>query len=385
MGVVGLSKTLSAQAAKSAAFGAGAKILYTCAGRLKSADVENLEAQPLEILLFCGGYENGGTAVLRQNAEMLAESNLRIPIIFAGNSAAAPEVRRLLTQRQKECYLARNIIPDVGQIHKDQVETIIREVFLHRIINMMGLDKVSTMLDRMVMPGPAAVLAAGELLARGAPNQPGLGDLMIVDVGGATTDIHSYVGQTPYDGAKMIGVPDPYVKRTAEGDLGIRESSDSLCTEIGMDRMQADTGLPPQQIGQVVERWVTQNRELAQNDAQRSVDRALAAGAVRISSRRHAGTIQHISSAGLKTVQHGKNLTTVRAVIGTGGPLVFSGNGKYALSQVLRDRGRESDILLPESADFYLDRDYVFFAGGLLREVDEDAALTILKNSLQKL
>ena len=141
----------------------------------------------------------------------------------------------------------------------------------------------------------------------------------------------------------------------------------------------------PTKIGQVVERWVTQNRELAQNDAQRSVDRALAAGAVRISSRRHAGTIQHISSAGLKTVQHGKNLTTVRAVIGTGGPLVFSGNGKYALSQVLRDRGRESDILLPESADFYLDRDYVFFAGGLLREVDEDAALTILKNSLQKL
>lgn len=140
------------------------------------------------------------------------------------------------------------------------------------------------MLDRMVMPTPAAVLAAGELFARGAPNQPGLGDLMIVDVGGATTDVHSYVEQTPYDGAKMIGVPEPYVKRTVEGDLGIRESSNSLCVEIGMDRMQADTGLPPQQIGQVVERWVTQNRELAQNNAQRSVDRALAAGAVRISS-----------------------------------------------------------------------------------------------------
>lgn len=384
MGVVGLSRTLSAQAGKSAAFGAGAKILCTCTGRLTPEDVKHLEELPLEILLFCGGYENSGTKVLLQNAERLAGSALHIPIIYAGNSAAASEVRRLLTQGKKECYITRNIIPNVGQIDKTQVEAIIREVFLHRIINMKGLDKVSSLLDRMVMPTPAAVLSAGELLARGTAKQPGLGDLMIVDVGGATTDIHSYAQQMSYDGAKLVGVPEPYVKRTVEGDLGMRESSNSLCDEIGMERMTSDTGLTSDEIQSVISHWLTKNRELAQDEVQHKVDMVLAAGAVRISARRHAGQIQHISSAGVKTIQQGKNLTSVRIIIGTGGPLVFSGNGGTALRQILRDAKREPDILLPEQAEFYLDTDYVFFAGGLLREVDENAAFTMMKNSLKQ-
>lgn len=383
MGVVGLSETLSAQAGKSAAFGAGAKILCTCSGRLKTEDITQLESLPLEILLFCGGYENSGTKALLHNAKMLAESGLHVPIIYAGNSAAATHVRRLLTQGKKECYIARNIIPNVGQIDKTQVEEIIREVFLHRIINMKGLDKVTGLLDRMVMPTPAAVLSGGELLSRGTHSQPGLGDLMIVDVGGATTDIHSYAEQMPYDGAKMVGVPEPYVKRTVEGDLGMRESSNSLCEEIGIHRMMAETALPQEKIQEVISHWITQNRDLACDESQESVDKALTEGAVRISARRHAGRIQHISSAGVKSIQHGKNLTSVRTIIGTGGPLVFSKNGGTALRQILRDRNQEPDILLPEDAHFYLDADYVFFAGGLLREVDEDAALSIMKNSLK--
>lgn len=383
MGVVGLSETLSAQAGKSAAFGAGAKILCTCSGRLKTEDITQLERLPLEILLFCGGYENSGTKALLHNAKMLAESSLHVPIIYAGNSAAATNVRRLLAQGKKECYIARNIIPNVGQIDKTQVEEIIREVFLHRIINMKGLDKVTGLLDRMVMPTPAAVLSGGELLSRGTHSQPGLGDLMIVDVGGATTDIHSYAEQMPYDGAKLVGVPEPYVKRTVEGDLGMRESSNSLCEEIGIHRMMAETALPQEKIQEVISHWITQNRDLACDESQESVDKALTEGAVRISARRHAGRIQHISSAGVKSIQHGKNLTSVRTIIGTGGPLVFSKNGGTALRQILRDRNQEPDILLPEDAHFYLDADYVFFAGGLLREVDEDAALSIMKNSLK--
>ena len=129
MGVVGLSRSLSAQAGRTAAFGAGAKILTTCAGPLRPEDITQLEELPLEILLFCGGYENSGTKVLLHNAEALAGSGLHIPIIYAGNSAAASEVRRLLTQGKKECFIARNIIPNVGQIDKTQVEAIIREVF----------------------------------------------------------------------------------------------------------------------------------------------------------------------------------------------------------------------------------------------------------------
>ena len=100
MGVVGLSQTLSAHAGRSAPFGAGGKILCTCAGRLKREDITRLEELPLEIILFCGGYENSGTKVLLHNAELLAKSSLHIPSIYAGNSAAASEVRRLFAQEK---------------------------------------------------------------------------------------------------------------------------------------------------------------------------------------------------------------------------------------------------------------------------------------------
>jgi hypothetical protein len=82
-------------------------------------------------------------------------------------------------------------------------------------------------------------------------------------------------------------------------------------------------------------------------------------------------------------VQYGKDLTGIRTVIGTGGPLVFSGCGKELLEEVLRDPDREPDVLLPEKARFLLDEDYIFFAAGLLREIDEEAAYDILLRSLR--
>lgn len=382
MGVVGLSKTLSSEAGRNAAFGAGAKILKTCNGLLTQEDLQELYELPLEILLFCGGYENGNASILVKNAETLAKSNIHIPIIYAGNSKVAPEVRRLLTLNHKEFYIVRNIIPNVGMIDKNQVEDIIRDIFLERIINMKGLDKVSKMLDKMVMPTPAAVLHAGELLSKGTANHEGFGDLMIVDVGGATTDIHSYAQQVSYEGAKIIGAVEPYVKRTVDGDLGMRESSNSLSVEIGMGNMCREVGASEEEVNAIVSKWVTRNGELAQTNIELKVDQALANGAVCISARRHAGWIEHISSACLKTVQHGKNLSSIRAVIGTGGPIIFSKDSRSILSQVFRTKSKEPDMLLPEEAKLYLDKEYVFFAAGLLREVDEDTAFLLMKNSL---
>ena len=92
MGVVGLSRSLSTTAGRNAAFGAGAKILGTFCGHLTKEDVAALSSLPLEIVLFCGGYDGGGVRTLRHNAEMLASSRLHIPFVYAGNTAAAADV-----------------------------------------------------------------------------------------------------------------------------------------------------------------------------------------------------------------------------------------------------------------------------------------------------
>jgi len=382
MGVIGLSRTLSLEAGRNAAFGAGAKILKTTSGALSDKDIDELYTLPLEILLFCGGYDNGNASIIEHNAEMIAKSGLHMPIIYAGNSMMAPLVRRLFTLSNKEFYIAPNITPNVGLLDKMQVEAIIRDVFLKRIINMKGLDVVSGMLDKMVMPTPAAVLTAGELLSRGTKTHKGMGDLIILDIGGATTDVHSYSEQISYKGAKIVGSPEPYTKRTVEGDLGMRESANSLCNEVGMERICRETGANEEEIHSVVNNWLNHHQKLAENSLEKKVDLSLARGAVYCSARRHAGHLEHIVGAGVKEVQHGKNLTHVNTIIGTGGPIIYGGEPASILSQALRTERSEPDVLLPESSDFYIDRDYVFFAGGLLREIDEDAAFLMMRNSI---
>mgnify|MGYP000898959340 CR=1 FL=1 len=385
MGVVGLSKSLSLEAGRNASFGAGAKILATFNGKLTDYDINNLTNLPLEILLFCGGYEDGNTNVMLHNAQMLANSTIHVPIIYAGNSQISTSVRSLFTLNNKEFYVVSNIIPSVGVLDSYHVESIIREVFLKRIINMKGLDKVTNMLDRVVMPTPAAVLQGGELLSRGTANYKGLGNIMIVDVGGATTDIHSYSENISYDGAKLVGIDEPYRKRTVEGDLGLRESSNSLIKEIGIQNFINEVAYSIDDVNKVINKWITKNKELATSKIEVKVDQALAKGAVRISARRHAGWIEHISSSGLKAIQHGKNLTEIKKIIGTGGPIIYSREPKEILSQVIRSRNKEPDVLLPEHSTFYLDKDYVLFAGGLLNEVDKDIAFLLMKNSLIKI
>ena len=55
-----------------------------------------------------------------------------------------------------------------------------------------------------MMPTPAAVLAAAELLSQGHGSERGMGELMVVDVGGATTDVHSLAKGDPSKPSVML-------------------------------------------------------------------------------------------------------------------------------------------------------------------------------------
>lgn len=385
MAVVGLTPTLSSTAGRNAAFGAGAKILGTFAGRLTAEDTAALEALDLEILLFCGGYEHGASDTVLANAEALAGARLSCPVIYAGNTAVAGQVRAQFARQGKECFTVENIIPNVGVLNTRPTEAIIRDVFMKRIVNMKGLGTVQGSIDRVLMPTPAAVLEAGELLSRGTGTRPGLGPLMIVDVGGATTDIHSYAEPAAFEGARILGAPEPFCKRTVEGDMGMRESSVCLLREIGCEKMAAALGLAPEALAASIQKRVDTTSFLADSPTEQRIEEAIVQGAVRVSARRHAGHIEHVHSANCTALQLGKNLTGVRTVIGTGGPLINSTAPRAALEGVLADPAREPDLLLPRQAEFYLDGDYVLYAAGLLRHLDEDAALAVLHNSLKKL
>ena len=379
--VVGLTDNLSISAGKNVAFGAGAKIVHVASGSLTETNVETLESVPAEMILFCGGYENGNRTTLVHNAQMLAKSKVQCPIIYGGNSAVSQEIRSIMIQGNKECFLIPNIIPQVGRLETRAGEEIIRNLFMKRIVNMKGLAKVQEVVGDII-PTPAAVLEAGKLFSLGYEGQKGHGNLMIVDVGGATTDIHSYAEQVPGDGARIVGAQEPYAKRTVEGDLGMRESSDTLVQDAGISAMAEAIGISEEQLQESVQRRVKDIDFLPDSELELQIDQNIAAYAAGAAARRHAGKWQLIHSSNCNRMQVGKNLTEIRYVLGTGGQIVNSRDPIAILNEVLRKEGKDSNVLLPKESKFYVDYDYILYAVGLLSGQDKKLAFAVMENGI---
>ena len=382
MAVIGLTKSLSLMAGEAAALGAGAKVIGNYIGRLGEDDVRSLEESNAEILLFGGGYEHGNQSMVLHNAEMIANSNIRFPIIYCGNSDISADIRRIMFSHKKECFLVENMLPHLGEKNVEPVQEVIRNLFLQRITDMKGFDQVKKEFDNDFMPTPKAVLGAGELLSKGTETQEGLGQLMIVDIGGATTDVYSMNQNKSFKGAKMTGLPEAYEKRTVEGDLGMRESSAGVLTGKYLTAAAEKTGLSEERIQTSIAMRMDDHDFLPNTEDEREIDDCIAATAISRAARRHAGYVQKAYERGSRLFQYGKNLTEITSVIGTGGILVFNENAATLLKEVQKRQG-EDEILLPEVVKPYLDTEYVLFAAGLLREFDEETALLIMKNSLK--
>jgi uncharacterized protein (TIGR01319 family) len=221
------------------------------------------------------------------------------------------------------------------------------------------------------------VLSAVELLARGLDERrPGVGDVAVVDVGGATTDVHSVVETDPEDsGLAREVVATPALSRTVEGDLGMRWSAESTVEEglaAGLvtqaDRLRAaaaarrrDPGLLPATRADVED------------------DEAIARVAVGVALRRHAGRSQVVFGPGGRIVERsGKDLREVSLLVGSGG--VLRAHDPSLAHRVLG--AAVGDVAggwqLPRAARVVVDGDYVLAAAGLLADSHPEAAYALL-------
>ncbi|MPM56979.1 hypothetical protein SDC9_103796 [bioreactor metagenome] len=182
MVAVGLVPELTAEAAKRAALGAGAKILGVFGNELSEYEIEEIAAMKPDIILLAGGTDGGNKEVILHNAKMLKDLGQDVPIVVAGNKSVTPTVVKILSETMTEVRHTENVMPKLNELNILPARETIREVFLKRIIEAKGLNRANKFVDKMVMPTPAAVLTAAELLSAGSPNEAGLDDLMVVDI-----------------------------------------------------------------------------------------------------------------------------------------------------------------------------------------------------------
>jgi len=383
MVTIGLVRELTAEAARQAALGAGAKLVGSFAYRLTAADLAQIAALRPDIVLLAGGTDGGNSEVVLHNAAALASSALDCPILYAGNRAAGDEARRLLGAKTLAC--TENVMPEFNVLNVEPARAAIRHVFIERIVHAKGIDRAAAEFDCVLMPTPAAVLEGARLVADGLPGTRGLGALLVVDPGGATTDVHSVAAGEPAPGVIPQGLPEPRVKRTVEGDLGMRHNAATIVAAAGLEAIARDAGLEPARAGALLAQVSADVQRLPASAEETAFDQALARAAVRIAVRRHCGTTETVyTTTGPVTVQHGKDLSRIDAVIGTGGALMASPDPCALLRMALADPA-EPLVLRPRSPRLLLDREYLLYACGLLQSVEPQAALELALGHLVEL
>jgi uncharacterized protein (TIGR01319 family) len=380
---VGLVPDYTTKAGHLAALGAGAKVVGLYSYELTGAELTEIEELNPDILLLTGGTDGGNKKIIAHNARQLAGMQDSIAhIIVAGNKSARDDIEAAFKDTSIDVTFAANIMPEFGKLELDDVNEMIRDVFLSRITEAKGVAKVSDIISGILMPTPSAVLKAAELISTGTKTETGLGELLLVDVGGATTDVDSIARGVPTrDGVHTIGLQEPYSKRTVEGDLGMYHNLDSLAAIAHDD---------PDVVGDLIAFQAELDqlkaaRTVPSGEAQTQRQLMLARLAVKTAAERHAGRVDAVwTHDGDVWIQRGKDLSNVEIVIGTGGPLAFSADPRYVLegAQASED---VPNILKPKAPKFLLDSEYILFAIGLLSQSEPEKAFRIVQKYLKEL
>lgn len=369
MTVHGLVYDMTVKAAREAALGAGAVIRLVTAGELTGGDLHKLAAVKPNLILLAGGVDYGEKRTVIGNArrlgEFLAAQNLTVPVIYAGNAAAADEAKEIFSAFGLTVYVTENVYPQIDRLNIEPTRRLIQKAFEEHITQAPGMEKIRRLVQGPILPTPGAVMEAALLLSGE------ISDLLVIDVGGATTDVHSVTdGSEEYQ--KLLVNPEPRAKRTVEGDLGVYVNAGHVVELAGEDRWKQRFGPD----------WPKLLKPVPTTPEEVALTEALAEIAIRTAVLRHCGQIRHLyGPTGRFSVTEGKDLTRVKALIGTGGALTRLPGGKALLGRVPAfNRGQE--LLPAKDTPVLIEADYIMASLGVLSRQYPEAALTLLKKSL---
>lgn len=380
---VGLVADLTAAAARQAALNAGARVETVLAGALEDEQLAGLRAARPEIVLFAGGTDGGQTDLVVENARRLASAGIDTHFVVACNSRVASEAAQVLGAAGAPTTVTGNVMPKLGELAIEPAREALLRVFLEHVIGGKGLS-AGPEFERMVrMPTPEAVLEAVRLLAHGTEAVAGVGEVVVIDVGGATTDVHSArLTETATPGIEDPLLPPPRILRTVEGDLGLRAGAAGVLAADG-GWIEAESGFSAAAIGRGVARRGEDAKWIPDSPEEADLDRLLAIGCATEALRRHCGKMLLSRGQGTSPptlVRSGPDLREVGRVLGTGGVFSHRDDGLELLSAALERRAPRS--LAPREPSRAVDANYVLAAAGLLATRAPDAAMRLLRTEV---
>lgn len=367
LAVVGYERTVTAEAGHRVGLSAGAKVVHVSDGALTTNEVSGIRAARPDIILLVGGTDGGNATVLLHNAARLAKGAIggggahAVPIVLAGNTDARAEATAVLEATGRPVIQADNVLPEIGVVAPESARAAIRTAFLRHVIGGKGLSRDPSFARMVEAPTPDAVLRGVEVLAEAR----GGGDVMVVDIGGATTDVYSVITPEGEDATLHKNVVATlWHARTVEGDLGMRWNAEHV-----VEAARAE-GLPTSAHLESYAAHVHERPDsLPADDVERRLDLELARLAALVAVRRHARPAQPTESA--------RPLANVTTLVGSGGVLRHADQAgrELVLGAVLGDHAGGWKV--PRSATATVDTAYLLYAVGLLDAHDPALARTV--------
>lgn len=372
MTVHGLVYDMTVRAAKEAALGAGANIKYITSGKLRKTDIKKIVEINPNIILIAGGVDYGERDTAIYNSQIIAELNLNVPVIYAGNIENQEEIKEIFADSKSELYIVENVYPKIDELNIEPTRKVIQDVFEKHIINAPGMEKIRDMVRGPILPTPGAVMLSSQLLYEE------LGDLLTLDVGGATTDVHS-VTEGSEEISRILINPEPKAKRTVEGDLGLYVNMHNIVDIVGKDKLKENLSVSLEELEEII----ANHKPIPITEKEKKFVEELTYHAVVVALKRHSGSYRHLYGPnGKRTVAEGKDLTQVKYIVGTGGALTRLPR-KMDIMKKIPKSNNGMELLPNEDVIMLIDNDYIMASLGVLSIKYPEASLKLLKNSLE--
>lgn len=373
MTVHGLVYDMTAKAAKEAALGAGGILHFVTAGRLRRTDIAKIKEINPNLILIAGGVDYGERDTALDNAEMIRAMGLKTPVIYAGNVENQEEMKLIFDEESgMKLYNVENVYPKIDALNVEPCRKVIQDAFEDHITNAPGMEHVRDMVNGPIIPTPGAVMECTKLL------YDCIGDLIVLDVGGATTDLHSVATESDQVARIMIA-PEPKAKRTVEGDLGVYVNRMKVIESIGEEKLREQCQKAGIDLDKTLESYVA----IPKTEDEVKLVEMLTTEAVLRAVERHAGQIRYIyGPSGRSTVAEGKDLTQVKYIVGTGGALTRLPHRVDIMKKIAKHNETGMLLFPSEHAEILVDNDYTMASLGVLSKKHREGAIKLLEKSL---
>lgn len=369
MTVSGLVHEMTVKAAKEAALNAGANIHHITSGLLEEIDCEMIKEIKPNIVLVSGGTDYGEKQTAYKNLKSIIDLKLNCPIIYAGNIANHPIINKefsTLVQSNK-LRIVENVYPRVDYMNIQPLRSEIHRTFEEHIVYAKGMEFIKDIVNQSIIPTPGAVLESTMLLSEV------YGNVMTIDVGGATTDIHSVC--EPSDEYKKYYEGQPKEKRTVEGDLGVFINHESVLKLIDKQTLIKRLDVDEKGFNELLDNY----SYIPRNDLEMRLVYEFARVCVFKALDRHVGDIKRVyTSSGQKMIPEGKDLSQLKVIVLTGGALIHLNRTEEIIHDYIKQN--PSKLLPKQKIRVIKDQEYLLSSiGTLCKKYKEESKELLIK------